>query len=127
VADPITEEFNAGCARGELLVQRCTVCGHRQHYPRWCCTQCAGPVEFLRATGRGTVHTFTIIRQNHATPFKEELPYVVAVIELEEGPRLMANVTDCDPETVRIGMPVEVHFASNEEGDVTLPFFRPAG
>ncbi len=68
-----------------------------------------------------------MIRQNHAQPFKSELPYVVAIVELDEGPRLMANVTDVDAEAVTIGMPVEVHFASNAEGDVTLPFFRPFG
>ena len=127
IADPISEEFFAGCARGELLVQRCTQCGHRQHYPRWCCTQCAGPVAFERGTGRGTVHTFTVIRQNHAQPFKSELPYVVAIVDLDEGVRMMANLTDVDPDAVHIGMPVEVHFAADDEGDVHLPFFRPAG
>ena len=127
IADPMAEEFFAGCARGELLVQRCTECGHRQHNPRWCCTQCAGPVVFEVVSGRGTVHTFTVIRQNHAQPFKAELPYVVAIVELDEGPRMMANVTDVDPETVAIGLPVEVHFATDAEGDVTLPFFRPVG
>jgi uncharacterized OB-fold protein len=125
IADPIAEEFFAGCARGELLVQRCTRCGHRQHYPRWCCAECAGPVAFVRASGRGTVHTYTVIRQNHAEPFRSELPYVVAVIDLDEGVRMMANVTDVDPAAVHIGMPVEVHFARTDDGDVTLPFFRP--
>ena len=51
---------------------------------------------FEATAGRGTVHTYTVIRQNHAQPFKSELPYVVAIVELDEGPRLMANVTDVD-------------------------------
>jgi uncharacterized OB-fold protein len=129
VSDPITEEFFEGCARGELLVQRCAdaACGHRQFFPRWCCTRCGGAVEWMVGSGRGTVHTYTIIRQNHAEPFRSELPFVVAMIELEEGPRMMSNVTDIDPETVTIGMPVEVHFAASDDGSVTLPFFRPVG
>ncbi len=125
VADPIAEEFFAGCARGELLVQQCSACGHRQFYPRWCCTQCAGAVGWIVGSGRGTVHTYTVIRQNHAEPYRSELPYVVAMIDLEEGPRMMSNVTDIDPDTVTIGMPVEVHFAASDDGDVHLPFFRP--
>ena len=126
VGDPIAEEFYAGCARGELLVQRCVSCGHRQFYPRWCCTACGGDVEWTVGSGRGTVYTFTIIRQNHAEPFRSELPYVVAMIELAEGPRVMSNVTDIDPEIVTIGLPVEVHFAASDDGSVHLPFFRPA-
>ena len=75
-------------------------------------------------SGNGTLHTFTVIRQNHAKPFKDELPYVVAIVELDEGPRMMGNLTGCDPDDVRIGTPVEVYFVPADEG-VAVPFWRP--
>jgi uncharacterized protein len=64
-----------------------------------------------------------VIRQNHAKPFKDELPYVVAIVELEEGPRMMGNVTGIDPSEMQIGTPVEVYFVQADDG-VTVPFWR---
>ena len=124
--DLVSEEFWAGCVRGELLIQRCPDCGHRQFYPRATCTECAAAPEWETASGRGTVHTFTVIRQNYAKPFRDLVPYVVAMIELEEGPRMMGNVVGCPVEAVEVGMPVEVRFEPAGE-DVSLPFWRPAG
>jgi len=85
---------------------------------------CGSDPEWERASGRGTVHTFTVIRQNHARPFRDELPYVVAMVELDEGVRMMGNITDCAIDQVRIGMPVEVHMVQAEPG-VGVPFWRP--
>ena len=116
--------WNAG-AEGRLVIQKCPACGHRQFYPRALCTRCAEPPEWEEASGRGTVHTFTVIHQMHAQPFKDELPYVVAMVDLEEGVRMMGNVTGCDPDDVHIGMPVEVYFEEAEEG-TGVPFWRPA-
>src|SRR5207245_1175530 len=107
---------------GELLYQQCPVCGNRQLYPRAACTVCGAEPAWATASGRGVVHTFTVIRQNQATPWREMLPYVVAIVELEEGPRLMTSVTGCAPQDVRIGMPVEVHFEQHE--DVGIPLFK---
>jgi hypothetical protein len=81
--------------------------------------------EWVRASGRGRVYTFTITRQNQAPGFREELPYVLAIVELDEGPRLMTNVVGCAPDAVRIGMAVEVVF-DDVTPEVTLPKFRPA-
>lgn len=131
--DPVTTEYWDATARGELLIQRCPACGHRQHYPRAACTQCGATPEWERASGRGTIHTFTVIRQNHSRPFRDLAPYVVAIVELEEGPRMMGNVTDCPIEDVRIGMPVEVWFdpvapPDAEDGqadpDLAIPYWR---
>ena len=97
----------------------------RQFYPRALCTVCGADPEWERASGRGTVHTFTVIRQNYAKPFRDELPYVVAMIELAEGPMMMSNVTDCAADDVHVGMPVEAHFVTADEG-IGVPFFRPA-
>lgn len=124
--DPVSEGFWAACTRGELLVQRCPSCGHRQFYPRAACTGCAATPEWEVTSGRGTVHTFTVIRQNHAPPFRDLVPYVVAMIELDEGPMIMGNVVGCAVDDVTVGLPVEVHFEAAAD-DVSLPFWRPAG
>jgi uncharacterized OB-fold protein len=81
--------------------------------------------EWVRASGKGTVHSFTVTYQNQAPGFREELPYVLAVVELAEGPRLMTNVVECAPDAVRIGMAVEVVF-DDVTPEVTLAKFRPA-
>lgn len=124
-ADHVSQVFWEAAARGELVYQECPRCGHRQFYPRAACTACAADPEWKQASGRGTVHTFTVIRQNWAEPFRGMLPYVVAMVELEEGPRMMTNVTDCDPDGVHIGMAVECYAVKIEDG-LALPFWRPA-
>ena len=72
--------------------------------------------EWHDASGKGTVHTFTIIRQNHAKPFREQLPYVVAMVELDEGPRMMSNVIDCDVADVHIGLAGRGHVRAGRRG-----------
>jgi len=117
--------FFEAAARGELLYQRCPACGHRQFYPRLLCTACGGDAGWATASGRGVVHTFTIVRQNAQPPFQAALPYAVAMIELDEGVRMMGNVTGCPVEHVRIGMRVEAYAV--ECGDrLAVPFWRPA-
>ena len=123
--DNASREYWAAAAEGRLLYQECPNCGNRQLYPRGACMACGETPEWRDASGRGTVHTFTVIRQNYAQPFRDMLPYVVAIIELEEGPRLMSNLTDCAVTDVSIGMPVEVHFEPLDDG-VGVPLFRPA-
>jgi uncharacterized OB-fold protein len=112
------------CSRGELLVQECPTCGHRQFFPRAICTACGGDPEWLPTQGTGLVHTFTIMRQYGQQPFKDLAPYVVAIVELPEGPKMMGNITDCDPDDVHIGMPVEVYMVRAAE-NVAVPFWRP--
>ncbi|MHB8464076.1 MAG: Zn-ribbon domain-containing OB-fold protein [Acidimicrobiales bacterium] len=122
--DNVSREYWEAAARGELLIQLCPVCGHRQHYPRAVCTACGATPEWERASGNGNVYTFTVIRQNYAKPFRDELPYVIGMVDLEEGPRIYAGITDVEPDAVHIGMPVEVWFA--DAGDeIGIPFFRP--
>lgn len=123
--DPVSAPFWSAAGEGRLLYQRCPACGHRQFYPRAACTACGADPEWAEASGRGEVHTFTIVRQFGAPPFKDELPYVVAMIELEEGVRMMGNVTGCDVEAVRIGMPVEAYAVLAAPG-IGVTFWRPA-
>jgi hypothetical protein len=124
--DEESRGFWEALARHELYFQRCRDCGTKRFPPRALCPSClSDATEWVRASGRGTVYTFTVTHQNHAPGFREELPYVLAVVELEEGPRLMTNVVGCAPDAVRIGMPVVVAF-EDVTTEFTLPKFRPA-
>lgn len=124
--DNVSAAYWAAAASGQLLYQACPSCHHRQFYPRAMCTACGGDTEWIEASGRGTIHTYTVIRQNWAMPFRELQPYVVAMIELDEGPRMMTNLTDVAIDEVDIGMPVECYAVKVEDG-LGLPFWRPVG
>lgn len=121
-----TRAYWEGAGRGELVLQRCGACGAVQHRPRGLCASCLtdAPEHFV-ATGRGEVFTYTIVRQNQMPRFRDHLPYVVAFVALEEGPQILTHVVGCDPEMVRIGMPVQVEFVPVEDG-LAIPRFVPA-
>jgi uncharacterized OB-fold protein len=123
--DPESAPYWAATLEGRLVVQRCTACGHSQLYGRAHCLACRGPVEWVEASGRGTVYSFTVIRQNFSRSFKHLLPYVVALVDLEEGPRLMTNIVGCDPADVTIGSGVHVRFESVSD-EAALPLFELA-
>jgi uncharacterized OB-fold protein len=124
-ADNVSAPFWAGAAEGKVLYQECPKCGNRQFYPRAMCTACAATPEWREASGRGTVHTYTVIRQNWANPFKDELPYVVAMVELDEGVKMMSNITDCEIDDVHIGMAVQAYTEKVEDG-LGIVFWRKA-
>ena len=115
-----------GAGRGELVLQRCRACQVVQHRPRGFCVSClSDDIEHFVASGRGEVYTYSIVRQNQMPQFRNALPYVVAYVQLEEGPQLLTNIVDCDPDTVSIGMSVRVDFVSTE-GGLGVPRFVPA-
>jgi len=124
--DSDNKPFYDGCARGELWMQRCVETQKFQFYPRPVSVHTGGPVEWVKCAGRGTVHTFTIIRRNYPEPYFEPItPYVVAIIDLAEGVRMMSNITGCALEDVKIGMRVEAFFSCiSHEHQVFLPFWR---
>jgi len=127
VPTPETRPFWEAARRHELSVQRCRACGHHFFYPRAVCPHClADEVEWRRVSGRGTVHTFTVVHRGQRN-FPLPTPYVIAIVELAEGPRLMTNLVgiEPDPAKIRIGLPVEVVF-EDVSADVALPRFRPA-
>ena len=126
VADQETRGYWEGAGRHELVLQRCRRCGTVQHRPRALCVTClGGEIEHFEASGRGTVWTFTVTEQNQVPPFRDATPYVLAYVELEEGPRLLTNVVGCPPGEVRIGMPVRAEFRADADG-LAVPVFRPA-
>ena len=122
-----TMPYWEACRRGELLIQRCRDCDQYQWYPRGICANCfAGKVQWVKASGKGKVWTFTVTRQNRTPGFSEECPYVLALVELDEGIKMFTNIVGCDPGQVKIGMPVEVTFVRATD-QVTVPFFKPTG
>jgi uncharacterized OB-fold protein len=125
--DEESKGFWEACQRHELYIQRCRDCGEERYYPRALCPSCLSEqIEWVRCSGRGTVYTFTVTYQNQAPGFRDELPYVLAYVELDEGVRMLTNIVACAPDAVRIGMPVEVVF-DDATSSVTLPKFKPAG
>ncbi len=122
--DEDSRPYWEGAKRHELMLKRCTRCGRHFHleYACWDCAE--STLEWVRASGRGTVYTFNIFHQAYHPGFKDELPYNTAVIELAEGPLLISNIVGCPDEAIRIGLPGEVVF-DDVPPEVPLPRFRP--
>ncbi len=120
------EEFWAATAEGRLLLRRCDDCGTVIWYPRAHCPACGSQrTSWTQASGKGTVYTFTVVHRSMLEGFRDALPYVIAYVELEEGPRVLTNVVDCDPASVEVGMPVSVVFHDTGTGRALFRF-RPA-
>jgi uncharacterized protein len=127
VVDPDSAPFWEATRRGVLLLPRCDRCAEPIWYPRFFCPVCGGTdTSWFEASGNGVVYTFTVVRKSRREGYATAVPYVVASVELDEGPRIFTNIVDCDPETVRIGQRVSVTFATTE-GGYALYRFRPTG
>jgi uncharacterized OB-fold protein len=123
---PETQPFWDAAKRHELLIQRCDGCGNHYFYPRPLCPHCLSRmVRWVTVSGRGRLHTFVI---NHRPPrkFPTQDPFVIGIVELEEGPRLMTNIVGIapDPTKLQCDLPVEVVF-EDITAEITLPKFRP--
>jgi len=115
--------FWEGVEAGELRIQRCVGCGTLRHPPRPMCPNCRSlEHDYVVSSGRGIVYTFVV--HHHPPVPGKEMPFTVAVVELDEGTRVVGNVIDIDPADVTVGLPVEVAFVENEAGRV-LPQWRP--
>jgi uncharacterized OB-fold protein len=120
-----TEPFWAAADDGRLVLPQCASCGTVIWYPRLFCPHCrATDIGWIEASGHGTIYSFTVVRQSMGE-WKDVVPYVLAYVELDEGPRVLTNVVDCDPDVVEVGQPVEVTFDRSPEGR-GVPRFRPA-
>jgi len=121
VPDAETAPFWGAVAAGRLELQRCRSCHRHVFYPRSLCPHCGGAdLEWVRVAGRGTVYSFTVVHRAPAE-FQAEVPYVVALVELEEGVRMLTRLRHVEAAEVRVGMQVEV----SVEGEPRLPYFRP--
>jgi uncharacterized OB-fold protein len=124
--DNETKPFWDATREERLLIKRCNACGEFHFYPRPFCPVCwSDDVEWFEASGRATLYTWSVVHRNDLPPFPERIPYVAAIAELEEGPRMMTNVVDCDFDALEMGMALEAVYHPTSE-DVTIVQFRPA-
>lgn len=122
---PETAPYWDGCRRGELLIQQCRSCGNHQFYPRIVCTRCMSrELDWVTSVGRGEVISFTVVRLPVSKAYADDVPYTVALVKLAEGPTMMTNIVECEPEAVSVGLPVEVLFEQWSD-EITIPKFRP--
>ena len=120
-----TKRYWEGCKRHELWLPYCPQCAEYFFYPRSFCPRCFNwEIEWRQASGRGTLYTYAIQYRPQAPGFQP--PYVTAMVQLEEGPRLMTNLVEVepDPEQIHCDMPVEVVFEDVSD-EISLPMFRP--
>ncbi|MDH3601503.1 MAG: Zn-ribbon domain-containing OB-fold protein [Candidatus Tectomicrobia bacterium] len=122
----LTRPFWEAAKRHELVMPRCKTCDQLFFYPRSECPNCLGSdLEWARVSGRGRLHSFTIINQPVNAAFRDDVPYVYAVVQLVEGPRMISNLVECDVESVSVDMPVEAVF-DEVTPEWTLVKFKPA-
>ncbi|MEW1832795.1 Zn-ribbon domain-containing OB-fold protein [Streptomyces sp. NPDC088196] len=120
--DAFTRTYWEAAARGRLLIRHCADCDKAHHYPREFCPHCwSENVTWEPASGHATLYTWSVVHRNDLPPFGERVPYVAAVVDLAEGPRMMTEVVQAGPAELRAGMPVEVTFRGG------VPVFRPRG
>jgi len=121
-----TQPFWDGCREGRFLVRHCNTCDEDHFYPRPFCPTCwSDDVSWKEASGRATLYTYSIVHQNDLPPFNERVPYVAAVVDLEEGPRVMTNIEGVAHEHLRVGMPLVVDFKPLND-EITIAIFRAA-
>lgn len=119
-----TKAFWDATAEGKFLLPRCNACQVVIWYPRLFCPECGSTdISWFEASGKGTVYSYTINRRGQGD--YRDLAYVVAYVELEEGPRVLTNIVDCDIEQVSVGQAVQVVFHPTSNG-AALPRFKPA-
>ncbi len=123
VADPFTAPWWAACRERRLLVRSCRACGRLHFPPRPACPSCwSNDVAWHPCAGIGVVYSFSIVRESDLAPFSNAIPYVPAVVELAEGPRLMTTIVNSVLQAVAVDAPVEVVFV--DRGEWTFPTFR---
>ena len=121
-----TKSFWEGTKRHELLIQRCQDCNNFYFYPRSFCPHCLSyNVEWTKVSGKGKIYSFTVSHRPAGPAFQKDLPYNIALVELDEGVRMMTNIVECKNEDLLVDMPVEVVF-DEVTPEVTLPKFRPS-
>jgi uncharacterized OB-fold protein len=124
--DADTAAFWRGLRDGALLLQHCADCGHVQYYQQAICRACGGEhIEHRAASGRGKVHSFSVVHRAPGPAFKSDVPYAVILVELEEGPRMISTFTGGSPESVTFDMDVVLTLEQVSD-EITLPRFRKA-
>jgi len=124
---PWSAPFWDGCRRHELLIQKCQDCEAFNFYPKMYCANClSSNLDWVKTSGLGKVYTHMTVYAYQPTEFTDDVPYVVAIVELDEGVRMMTNVVGCPPDEVQCEMRVKVVFEKATD-EITLAKFKPAG
>ena len=124
---PYSQAFWDATKAHKLLIQRCDDCGTNIFYPRRDCPECwSQGLGWIEAKGTGEVYSFSVTYEGVEEMFVEDLPIILAWVDLPEGIRMNTNLLECEPEDIYIGMQVEVIYRDVTE-DITLPYFRPVG
>ena len=119
----VSQPFWDGCKRGELLFQRCERCGTANFLPAAACRAClSAEMQWVKSDGRGTVYSWTVVHRPQTPAF--QVPYAVAIIDIDEGYQMMSNLIGLDPEDVAVGLRVRVDFREITS-EITLPYFKP--
>ena len=124
---PESEFYWQKCREHGLWLRRCSACAQAYFYPRDICPGCfSRKTEWVQSSGRGSLYAFAVVHRPPTPAFRDEVPYVAAIVELAEGPRMATNLVEVepDPAQLHIGMPVEVVFQDVDES-ISLPMFRP--
>ena len=121
--DLMTAPYWAALRRQQLLVPECDACSRRHNPAEARCPHCGSTWQWRTSPGTGVVYSFSVVHRPAGPGF--EVPYVLAVVEMDDGWMATTNIVGCDPEEVHCGMPVEVEFV-RQDAEITLPFFRPA-
>lgn len=125
VVQPWARPYWDAARENKLRLQQCDACKKPIHYPRVACPHCGSErLSWFYASGRGRIYSYTVVLSNAPTAFQAKMPYVVAVITLDEGVRMLSNIVECDQGSLTCDMPVEVVFEKLNE-EFTLPMFRP--
>jgi uncharacterized OB-fold protein len=123
VIDSDSRPYWEGLAQSELRIQRCDACSRHVFYPRSICPHCSSEkLSWITATGKGTIYSYTVAHQAFG-PYADEVPFVVAIVELAEGVRMMTRIVDTPPDQIHIGAAVHVTFVPISE-EITLPYFQ---
>jgi uncharacterized OB-fold protein len=123
--DALTQPYWDGVRQRELRIQKCRACGNAWHPPQHICPRChSKDVEWVATGGKGTLYSYTVVHHAAHVAVADRVPYLVALVTLAEGPRVVSNLLNCDRLHVRIGMPLRLTF-QEVAPDVWLPQFEP--
>ena len=126
IVNPWVKPFWDAAREEKLIIQKCQDCNNHVFYPRIACPHCfSDKVEWVEASGKGTVYSYTVVTNNAPSAFIADMPFVIAIVKLEEGVQMLSNIIKCNPDDVVCDMPVEVTFEKLDD-EFTLPKFRPA-
>ena len=124
--EELSRPFWDAAKRHQMVLPRCKTCANLFFYPRELCPNCySSDTEWVGVSGKGRLYSYTVVYQPAHPAFQPDTPYIYAIVQLDEGPRIPTNLVDCEIEDARIDMPVEVAFEDVSD-DATLGMFKPA-